>query len=230
MRNAANTAAQATQTHTHPYTQLPRPHITPRPVSAPLAPALPCLGPSIVGKSIDMCRCAAFGRLQIANQSINNWNENHFAGFNLSSPATALVPPSATPLLLRYASFWLRMQMGKIVYIYHSDRIGISIESGRHTHRQAGREKGWESARLSRECVTRCAGLVMRQLMPYVPASLHASVCVCVRECDNFQCDLFGNAIFSKLWLVFTIHVRFNWIAGNVNQIRNRLNFVNLWV
>lgn len=90
--------------------------------------------------------------------------------------------------------------MGKIVYIYHSDRIGISIESGRHTHRLAGwlREgKGGDCARLSRECVTRCAGLVMRQLMPYVPASLHASMSVC--ECDNFQCDLFENVIFSKL-------------------------------
>lgn len=47
--------------------------------------------PSILGKSIDMYSvhiCAGvqhFGRLQIANQSINNWNENHFAGFNLSS-------------------------------------------------------------------------------------------------------------------------------------------------
>lgn len=78
-----------THTHEHPYTQLPHPHMTPRPCS-------PCHGPSIVGKSIDMCRCAAFGRLQIANQSINNWNENHFAGFNLSSPATAADSPPFT--------------------------------------------------------------------------------------------------------------------------------------
>lgn len=102
----------------------------------------------------------------------------------LPLPLLPTPPVHATPLLLlRYASFWLRMQMGKIVYIYHSDRIGISIESGRHTHthRLAGwqREgKGRECAWLSRECVTRCAGLVMRQLMPYVPASLHAFVCV----------------------------------------------------
>lgn len=70
-----------------------------------------------------------------------------FCWFQLIFPCHCcrLPPVHATPLLLlRYASFWLRMQMGKIVYIYHSDRIGISIESGRHTHTHTGRlvEKG----------------------------------------------------------------------------------------
>lgn len=89
MRNAAKPAAQAAPTHTHtrPPTYIWHAHCWRLSPTLPPHPSPAAWVHQSSGKSIDMCRCAAFGRLQIANQSINNWNENHFAGFNLSSPS-----------------------------------------------------------------------------------------------------------------------------------------------
>lgn len=137
-------------THTNTRTLSCHTH-TWHPSSTPFALALPCHGPSIVGKSIDMCRCAAFGRLQIANQSINNWNENHFAGFNLSSPATAADSPPFTLRLcccvtLRFGCVCKWAKLCTSITRIGSESASRAADTHTHTHRQAGRERGREGS------------------------------------------------------------------------------------